>query len=232
MGVYIVCFGATILLILGAVYFMWDSVAGGIKEESLKSIEMIKKKEAKYATPTPTPVWVDHRDAAYQADLDKMNQQLQIDHLKSLGAAEPGADLSLAQMGAIVVKNAGIFSILIILSIIWGVFYYPIACCVAAYTRSFAAVLNPSVGIDTIHRMGFAEYFKILFMTLVLVVVSFAISVVLHIVLSPFDLPRMGNLPAIAVGSWFAYYFFVVFALVLGFALYKNAEKMNLFGRR
>ena len=78
--------------------------------------------------------------------------------------------------------------------------------------------------------MGF-DYVKILGMTIILSIMAGAVGLMLHIVLAPFDLPRMGNLPAIAIGSWFTYYFSVVFALVLGYALYKNAEKMNLFGR-
>ncbi|MEO7540213.1 MAG: hypothetical protein ABIV21_09300, partial [Pyrinomonadaceae bacterium] len=45
--------------------------------------------------------------------------------------------------------------------LLWSVFYFPAACAVAGYTRSFAATLNPFVGLDTIKRLG-SYYFKIL----------------------------------------------------------------------
>lgn len=114
------------------------------------------------------------------------------------------------------------------LALLWGAFYFPAACAVAGYTRSFTAVLNPSIGIDTIKRLG-ADYLKILAMCFVLGVFSFGASFVLAIVFSPFDLPRMGNLPATAVGSLFTFYFSIVFSVTLGYALYKNSAKLNLF---
>jgi hypothetical protein len=42
-------------------------------------------------------------------------------------------------------------------------------------------------------------------------------------------MPSIGNIPAKAVGSLIGFYFSVVFAVILGFALYKNSEKLKLF---
>ncbi|MEO6589483.1 MAG: hypothetical protein ABIP06_09280, partial [Pyrinomonadaceae bacterium] len=39
---------------------------------------------------------------------------------------------------------------LTVLAFLWGIFYFPAACAVAGYTRSFTATINPSVGLDTI----------------------------------------------------------------------------------
>ena len=110
------------------------------------------------------------------------------------------------------------------LAAIW-LFYFPAACAVAGYTRTFTAVLNPSVGLDTIKHLGF-DYVKILFMCLILAVFTFVISLILGIIFSPFDLPRMGNLPATAVGSLLHFYIWIVFSIILGFALYKNSARL------
>lgn len=111
--------------------------------------------------------------------------------------------------------------------LLWGLFYFPAASAVAGYTRSFGATINPAVGLDTIRRLGF-DYFKILAFGLLLAIASGMVGGVLGALLSPFDLPRVGNLPASAIGSLFGFYLSVVFSCVIGFALYKNAEKLKL----
>ena len=50
--------------------------------------------------------------------------------------------------------GGGIFIlILLLISLVWLVFYYPMALAVAGYTQSFLSVINPLVGLDTIRRM-------------------------------------------------------------------------------
>jgi hypothetical protein len=110
---------------------------------------------------------------------------------------------------------------------LWGAFYFPAACLVAGYTRSFAAVINPLVGLDTIRRMKF-NYAKILLMFFALGVFSFAASGILSAVFAPFDMPRAGNLPAKIIGSLFTFYFSVVFSVALGCALFKCSDCLNL----
>lgn len=123
--------------------------------------------------------------------------------------------------GALLLVAAG-------LCLLWGLFYFPAACAVAAYTRSFTAAVNPTVGIDTIRRLGLA-YVKILFMGLILAIASGLVGGVLAAIFAPFDMPAIGNIPASAIGALFGFYLSVVFACVLGFALYKNAEKLKLY---
>jgi hypothetical protein len=113
------------------------------------------------------------------------------------------------------------------LAFLWGAFYFPAACAVAGYTQSFAAVVNPSVGLDTIRRMG-GDYAKLWLMGFLLLIMSGVVSGILGVVFMPFDLPRMGNIPAIAVGALFTFYFSVVFSVTVGYALYKNSAKLNL----
>jgi hypothetical protein len=114
------------------------------------------------------------------------------------------------------------------LTFLWGAFYFPAACTVAGYTRSFMATINPLVGLDTIKRLGF-DYVKILFMGFVLVITSVAFSAILAYIFSPFDMPGMGNLPAKAIGSIFEFYIWIVFPCILGFALFKASDRIQLY---
>lgn len=111
--------------------------------------------------------------------------------------------------------------------LLWGLFYFPAACAVAGYTRSFAATLNPAVGFDTIKRLG-VDYFKILLMGFLILLMSGAIGAVFGIVFSPFDLPGMGNIPVRVVTSLVGFYFSVVFSCVIGFAMYKAGDRLKL----
>lgn len=112
-------------------------------------------------------------------------------------------------------------------TLLWGLFYFPAACAVAGYTRSFAATLNPAVGLDTIKRLG-GTYALILVMGLILLIVSSMVSGVLNVVFFSFDLPGLGNLPAKFLGSMFSFYIAVVFSCILGYALFKKADKLDL----
>jgi hypothetical protein len=113
------------------------------------------------------------------------------------------------------------------LAFLWGMFYFPAACSVAGYTRSFAATIDPRVGLDTIRRLGF-DYVKILLIGFLIIVAASFAGVSLSIIFAPFEMPRMGNLPAKAFGSVFTFYFSIVFSSVLGYALYKNAARLRL----
>ncbi|HEY0426585.1 MAG TPA: hypothetical protein VGC76_02145 [Pyrinomonadaceae bacterium] len=235
IAVYIVCFGLTIILIAGGAWYMWKTINTTMeKENPAVFTQMEKTQNPQFAQKNPAntnaqPVWSDDNDKAKQADLENMRSKLDVDKMKTVAGA-PGDDIAPQRIVTALLKTAGILVIPILLSILWGLFYYPAACAVAAYTRSFSATLNPTIGLDTIRRLGF-DYVKILGMTLLLIIFSFSIGFILSTMFKPFDLPKMGNLPAIAVGSWFTYYFSVVFAVILGYALYKNTEKMNLFRR-
>ncbi|HSK71738.1 MAG TPA: hypothetical protein VK892_08590, partial [Pyrinomonadaceae bacterium] len=114
------------------------------------------------------------------------------------------------------------------LALLWGMFYFPAACAVAGYTQSFMATINPLVGLDTIKRLGLS-YFKILLMMLLIFVITFVIGLILSLIFLPFEMPGMGNLPAKALSSLFTFYFSVVFSCILGYALYKNSDRLKLY---
>jgi len=110
---------------------------------------------------------------------------------------------------------------------LWGAFYFPAACAVAGYTRSFAATINPLVGLDTIKRLG-GTYVKILLMCLVLVLASAIVGSILGALLAPFDLPEMGNLPAKFIGALFGFYLSIVFSCILGYAMFKKSDVLAI----
>ena len=113
------------------------------------------------------------------------------------------------------------------LTFLWGMFFFPAACAVAAYTRSFMATINPLVGLDTIKRLG-TDYAKIILMGFVLLIVSGFFGAVFGLIFSPFELPGMGNLVAKGFSSIVTFYLSVVFACILGYALFKNSDKLQL----
>ena len=113
------------------------------------------------------------------------------------------------------------------ITFLWGLFYFPAACAVAGYTRSFMATMNPAVGLDTIRRLG-GSYVLILVMGLLLVIASSIVGGVLGMILVPFDMPSVGNLPAKAIGSLFGFYLSVVFSCIIGYALFKASDRLQL----
>jgi hypothetical protein len=161
------------------------------------------------------------------SNLEKTIGDLQKNEVSSIVGANPEAERFEQEMFFSTLMSYGIpFLGLLFLSVLWAVFYYPAACLVAGYTRNFAAVINPLVGLDTIKRLGFS-YVKILVMTLLLgICVGFIIGIV-ELVLSPFDLPRLGNIPATVISSFIYFYFYIVFAAILGYAVYKCKNLLN-----
>lgn len=113
------------------------------------------------------------------------------------------------------------------ITLLWGLFYFPAACAVAGYTRTFSSTINPLVGLDTIKRLGF-DYAKLLAICAVMLFASIIVSVVLAYIFAPLTLPGMGNIPATAISAFFTFYLVAVFSCLLGYLLYKKADKLGL----
>lgn len=113
------------------------------------------------------------------------------------------------------------------IAFLWGAFFFPAACAVAGYTRSFMATINPLVGLDTIRRLGL-DYIKVLLMGLVIVIAASFVSGLFAAVFSPFAMPGIGNLPAKAFAALFGFYFSVVFSCILGLMLFKASGRLKL----
>ena len=124
--------------------------------------------------------------------------------------------------------GAGVsIALLLLLSIAWGLFYYPMALTVAGYTQSVGSVLNPLVGLDTIRHMGLT-YFKGFGMVIVVQLVSLVVGVIISIVTSPLALPFMGNLVGGFITAIFTFYFNLVIACILGLSLFKCADRLGI----
>jgi len=65
-------------------------------------------------------------------------------------------------------------------------------------------------------------------MELLILGVFIAVGMVLSIIFSAFDMAGVGNLPAMAVQSMFWFYLVIVFACVLGFAMFKAGDRLKL----
>lgn len=167
-----------------------------------------------------------------EAEFQKLNQMIQDSRkaqVESVVGKHPDTVAGeRSEMLSQILGYGAVFLLLAGVALLWGLFYFPAACAVAGYTRSFAATLNPAVGIDTIRRLG-GTYVKILLMGLAIAVMSGLASGFLEAVLSPFDMPAVGNMPAKAIGSLFGFYFAIVFSCVIGFAIYKAGDRLKLY---
>lgn len=114
-----------------------------------------------------------------------------------------------------------------LLSVAWGFFYYPMALTVAGYTEHFGSVVNPLVGLDTIKRMR-GTYFKAFGMVALIRIAGLVTSIIVAIVLAPFNMPFFGNLPANFVDGAVTFYLYLVIACLLGLALHKCADRLDI----
>ncbi|HEY8560657.1 MAG TPA: hypothetical protein VIL74_09800 [Pyrinomonadaceae bacterium] len=250
VGVYLVSFGLLFVIIIGTVFW-------GLNQVSHEISGLNQPKNARDATDPKSP-FEDNSDFERQNDLYGDGEMPDADEIGGL-QSRPGDteeevrranelinDYRKKQAESIVGKSpeteaaesrrfygnlaSSPFSILALLLIGfgWGIFYMPAACMVAGYTRSFVATLNPAIGIETIKLLGF-DYLKIWLMGFALLAAYFIFGLILNLIFSPFDLPTFGNIPAKSVAAVFFFYVSVVYSVALGFLLYKNADKMNLF---
>ncbi len=147
------------------------------------------------------------------------------DPAETIGTIKPEADPTSVVLN--ILSLAAPLVVIAALALLWGLIYFPAACAVAGYSRSFISTINPLVGIDTMWRMG-TTYIKILAMCAVLAAISIITGAFLHLVLMPFNLPWIGNIPAIAVSGFITFYLWIVFCCILGYALFKSSEKLKL----
>jgi len=72
------------------------------------------------------------------------------------------------------------------------------------------------------------NYMKILFMGLALMAAFGFVSTILEKSLSAFDMPGVGNVPARALESLAWFYIVIVFASILGLAMFKASDRLRL----
>lgn len=164
-----------------------------------------------------------------QEDLEKLLEEIREKQARSAAPISP-EDSEAGYLATLsrVLRLAAPLVIFGFLTVLWGLFYYPAACAVAGYTRSFSATINPMVGLDTIRRLG-GSYVLILIMGFLVGVMSIIVMGVVAVLFSPFKLPMVGNLPATVISSFVSLYFSVVFSCILGYALFKSRDKLKLY---
>ncbi|MBC7899468.1 MAG: hypothetical protein H7070_05390 [Saprospiraceae bacterium] len=255
IGVYISSFGPFILVMIIGMYFVLSSL-GAQKEIFQNEIEKIPGTE--YYTPDRTlqqseevkklignvseqnEKRLDAQDeiaagspsaSAIDENADDakfVERSIQESRKAQLEAAVGKPSETQYHQLASILKLAAPLAVLGMITFLWGLFYFPAACAVAGYTKSFRETLNPMVGLDTIKRLGFI-YVKLLAMGLTILIASVIIGTILNAVLMPFDLPGMGNLPTKAIGSLFGFYFSIVFSCLIGYALFKASDRLELY---
>jgi len=174
------------------------------KDYQQKRLEQLQKGEIE---PGQMPNNLSDPDEEYFERTNKMIQESRKAQLESaVGKTPETVAKERAELVKRILAYGALFIILSGLTLLWGLFYFPAACAVAGYTRSFTATLNPAVGLDTIRRLGL-DYVKILLMGLIIVLASGFVGFVLSLILSPFDLLGMENMPAKPVASLISFYF-------------------------
>lgn len=227
LGIMIVSWGPVIVLILALLFG-----AGG--SDSLASSALGGGHVAASTGPTRDDLAVVTDPNADPAKLEEANKKLQ--------DLRPGAQIAREAEQSQAEANDAIgplrdlapylaarlwIGVLFLLFVAWAIFYYPMALTVAGYTQSFADVINPVVGLDTIRRMG-TTYFKAFAMVIVVQIVSLVVGAVISFVTSPLTLPFFGNLAAYFINATFTFYFNLVVACILGLSLFKCADRLDI----
>ncbi|MGI9037216.1 MAG: hypothetical protein ACR2GD_14405, partial [Pyrinomonadaceae bacterium] len=231
IGAYLVSFGLLILIVIGGIYVAWSSMSSAANSNASQIIKTTAEKNSapENLQNSQGALTVEQMQASRDAetkkieDITKQIRRAQTQNQQEINDENaPPTD----KMFSSLFKHGKFFIAVIFLALVWGVFYFPAACAVAGYTRSLTATLNPFVGLDTIKHLGF-DYVKILFFSFLIVAFALVINYLLRLILSPLDLPQIGNLAVKTIGSLFAFYFSIVFSVTLGCALYKNSGKLN-----
>ena len=165
----------------------------------------------------------DQRQAELNKEFENLAKQAQAQrNLPAAGQTGPETALieSFVRRGMKYMLLAGIF-------MLWGLIYFPAACIVAGYTTSIRATINPLVGLDTMWNLGL-DYVRLLLMAFALVVVGGFAALIVAVILSPFSLPMLGNIPAKFVTSFIGFYLWAVFACAIGYLLFKSRSKLKL----
>lgn len=242
IGAYIVSFGLFIAIVIGGIWFTISSIGemqnieqnstsavmpgSGGDMEQLRQMPELQKTVEGAQTGAPN---ADYDEEQHFQDLEQMIRENRRAQLESVTGPTPEQEQ--AQKIALLqnmLKTALPLVVFGGLAFLWGLFYFPAACAVAGYTRSFTATINPLVGFDTIKNLG-ADYAKIVLMSFLLTVMLGVATGILNAVFSPFAMPRVGNIPAIALGSFVTFYFWIVFSCILGYAINKNSDKLGIY---
>jgi hypothetical protein len=228
IGITIVTWGPAIVLVCALIFGVISggsiSPAEGLQTQGAQSSDQLDE-EALSILMDPNADPQKQAEASKKLDQLRPGYQMNKDAEKSQKElSDPTADFR-TLMGYF--QAPILMVLLLLLSLAWGIFYYPMALAVAGYTESFGSVINPLVGLDTIRRMG-GTYFKAFGMVLLIQIVGFVVAFVVAVITAPFTLPFVGNLPATFIDGSVSFYFNLVVACILGLSLYKCADRLGI----
>ena len=106
----------------------------------------------------------------------------------------------------------------IVIAVIWMVAYLPVALTVAARTKRVLSTLSPTIGVDTIKKMG-GTYWQALALYLAIVVAQTVAAYVLGLI------PFLGSLAAAFVNTYAA----LAIGCTLGLAVFKRATELGWY---
>jgi hypothetical protein len=222
VGITIVTLGPMFLLVVA----IWFGLLSPSSPVSFNPAQMQAAQEQ--LTPDDMDALIDGTDAKKSEEAAKKIDQLHPAYQmnKEIEASKDSSSSLISSLAPFLYASIAII-VLFLLAFAWAVFYYPMALTVAGYTEDFWSTVNPLIGLDTIRRMGLV-YVKAFLMYLCLEVVGLVASVIIYMVTAPFDLPFIGNLPARFLDGMVTFYINLVLACILGLALYKCADKLDI----
>lgn len=132
-----------------------------------------------------------------------------------------------------------IFSVFTIPTILWVIFYYPIALLIAGITDSFKALVNPLVGLNTIKKIGkpfrhfFLSYLKVCLIVFPLIIpITLMIRpVIVFVVGAAMFIPFLNIFAVILVGALLmipVVYANVMIAYLLGRIVFKSSKDLGV----
>ncbi|MGB7926344.1 MAG: B-box zinc finger protein [Pyrinomonadaceae bacterium] len=227
VGITIVTAGPMIVLLV-AVWFGVLSPASPLSFNPAQEAQAEQEQEQQQLTNEDMDELIDGTDAKKSEEAAKKIEQLHPAYQmnKEIEATKDSASSLTESLTPFLYASMTII-ILFLLALAWAVFYYPMALTVAGYTEDFWSTVNPLIGLDTIRRMGFV-YVKAFLMYLCIETVGFVMSVIIYMVTAPFDMPFVGNLPARFLDGMVTFYINLVLACILGLALFKCADKLDI----
>lgn len=245
IAAYIVSFGLFLAIVAGGVWWTFSSISEAVPQgmttaqpfnqadvNSVKQVDNFKdfandmNERNQTFDPNNPQNFADTEEDVRQAQ-EMINQHRKTQVESTFGKAPETVEAEQKALVTGMVTKALPLVLLAGLAFLWGLFYFPAACAVAGYTQTFSATINPLVGLDTIKTFGL-DYVKILLMGFILVMFSGFLSFFIGLMLSPFNLPKMGNIPAQFISGFITFYISTVFSCLLGYAIFKNADKFKL----
>lgn len=118
------------------------------------------------------------------------------------------------------------FQMPISFAFLFGLILLPAVCVSAGSSRSFFKTVNPANALKIIKTFGF-DYIKILTLGIAFLSVLLIAAGAIYLLFSAFGSPLAGIFAGLAAGGFLAFYFWLIFASILGTALRKKQLVQN-----